>query len=71
MIKSKKLQRIKVMITQLDVVIDYPYFKKYYKLVAIDLSKQQNIDADPKSKQQIDFTGNLAREGSTLFFNIE
>ena len=59
------------MITQLDVFIDYPYFKKYYKLVAIDLSKQQNIDADPKSKQQIDFTGNLAREGSTLFFNIE
>ena len=25
----------------------YPYFKKYYKLFAIDLSKQQNLDADP------------------------
>ena len=25
-----------------------PYFKKYYKLIAIDLSKQQKLDADPK-----------------------
>ena len=53
-------------------LIDYPYFKKYYKLIAIDLSKQQKLDADPKTIQQINFTGNLDRgEGSTIFFIIE
>ena len=31
---------------------DYPYFKKYYKLIAIDLSKQQKLDADLKEIQQ-------------------
>ena len=30
---------------------DYNYFNKYYKMVAIDLSKQQVLDADPKAKQ--------------------
>ena len=29
-------------------LLDYTYFKKYYKMVAIDLSKQQVLDADPK-----------------------
>ena len=28
-------------------LLDYPYFKKYYRLFAIDLSKQQKLDADP------------------------
>ena len=52
--------------------LDYPYFKKYHKLIAIDLSKQQKLDADPKAIQQINFTGNLDRaEGSTLFFIIK
>ena len=32
-------------------VLDYPYFKKYYKLIATDLSKQQKLDADPKAIQ--------------------
>ena len=49
--------------------MDYPYFKKYYQLVEIDLSKQQKLDADAKAIQQIDFSENLARgEGSTLLF---
>ena len=53
-------------------LLDYPYFKKYYKLIAIDLSKQQKLDADPKVIQQINFTGNLDRaEGATMFFIIE
>ena len=30
-------------------LFDYPYFKKYYKLIAIDLSKQQKLDSDPKA----------------------
>ena len=46
--------------------------KKYYKLIAIDLSKQQKLDADPKAIQQINFTGNLERNGDTqIFFIIE
>ena len=39
-------------------LLDYAYFKKYYKMIAVDLSKQQALDADPKAIQQIDFTGN-------------
>ena len=30
-------------------LLDYTYFKKYYKMTAIDLSKQQALDADPKA----------------------
>ena len=30
-------------------------------MIAIDLSKQQELDADPKAIQQINFTGNLER----------
>ena len=53
-------------------LLDYPYFKKYYKLIAIDLSKQQKLDVDPKAIQQINFNGDLDRtEGSTMFFIIE
>ena len=50
--------------------LDYPYFKKYYKLIATDLSKQQKLDDDSKAIQQISFTGNLDRvEGATMFFH--
>ena len=41
-------------------------------MIAIDLSKQQVLDADPKALQQINFTGNLERnEGATMFFIME
>ena len=40
-------------------LLDYNYFKKYYKMIAINLSKQQALDADPKPIQQIKSTGNL------------
>ena len=30
-------------------LLDCPYFKKYYKLIAIDLSKQLKSDADPEA----------------------
>ena len=39
--------------------LDYNYFKKYYKMIAIDLTKQQALDADPKAIQKINFTENL------------
>ena len=51
-------------------LLDYNYFKKYYKMIAIDLSKQQTLDADPKTIQQINFIGNLEQQ-SAIFFIIE
>ena len=44
-------------------LLDYDYFKNYYKMIAIDLSKQKALDTDPKAIQQINFTGNLDRAG--------
>ena len=53
-------------------LLDYLYFKKYFKLLALHLSKQQKLDADPKAIQQINVTGNLSRaEGATMFFIIK
>ena len=34
-------------------LLDYNYFNDYYKMIAIDLSKQQELDADPKAIQQL------------------
>ena len=39
-------------------------------MIAIDVSKQQALDADPKAIQQINFTGDLEQQ-DTIFFNIE
>ena len=44
-------------------LLDYPYFKKHYKMIAIHFSKQKP-DADPKAIQQINFTGNLDQGGN-------
>ena len=53
-------------------LLDYSYFKDHYNIIAIDLSKKQVLDADPRGIQQIDFTTNLDREGNTtMFFIIE
>ena len=51
-------------------LLDYTYFKKYYKMTAIDLSKQQALDADPKAIQQINFTANLDTGNDTRFYFI-
>ena len=39
-------------------------------MIAVDLSKQQALDADPKASQQINFTANLDRTGNTRFYFI-
>ena len=49
------------MITQLVVYEIIPISKNTYQLIAIVLSKQQKLDADPKVMQQVNFTGNLNR----------
>ena len=52
--------------------LNYSYFKENYKMIAIDLSKQQALDADPRAIQQINFTANLDRAGNTtMLFLIE
>ena len=40
-------------------LLDYPYFKENYKIIANDLSKQKALDSDPRAIQQINFTSNL------------
>ena len=53
-------------------LLEYSYFRDHYKVIAIDLSKQQVLDADPTAIQQINFTANLDRAGdTTMFFIIE
>ena len=51
-------------------LLDYIYFKNYYKMIAVALSKQQALDADPKAIQQINFTANLDRARNTRFYFI-
>ena len=53
-------------------VLDYPYFKENYKMIAIDLGKQQALDADHRAIQQINFTTALDRaRNRAMFFIIE
>ena len=40
-------------------MLDYQFFKDHYQLIAVDLSKQNELDADPKAIQQIEFYGML------------
>ena len=53
-------------------LLDYSYFLNTYKMIAVDLSKQQALDVDPRAIQQINFTANLDRAGSTrVYFILE
>ena len=49
---------------------DYFYFKEIYTMIAIDLSKQQTLDVDPRWIQQINFNVNLDHDGDTIMFFI-
>ena len=51
-------------------LLDYSYFANTYKMIAVDLSKQQALDADPRAIQQINFTANLDRAGNARFYFI-
>ena len=51
-------------------LLDYGYFKKYYKLIAIDLSKQQVLQENEDLIQQINFIGKL-EEAANVFIIIE
>ena len=54
-------------------LLNYNYFNNYFKMIAIDLIKQQALDSDPKAIQLIIFTGNLNRgqnvnDNTTMIF---
>ena len=51
-------------------LLDYDYLKKHYKLIAIDLSKQQVLQENEDLIQQINFIGKLA-EAANVFIIIE
>ena len=51
-------------------LLDYDYFKKYYKLIAIDLSKQQVLQESEDLIEQINFIGRLT-EAANVFIIIE
>ena len=53
-------------------LLDYSYFADTYKMITVDLSKQQALDADPRAIQQINFTANLDIAGNTrVYFTHE
>ena len=51
-------------------LLDYNYFKKHDKLVAVDLSKQKELDADPRTIQQIEFKYMLETD-SVIYWVLE
>ena len=51
-------------------LLDYEYFKDHYKLIAIALSKQIELE-NPDLKQQISFIGRLEENNAKMFFIIE
>ena len=51
-------------------LLDYDYFKKLYKLVAVDLSKQKELDADPRAIEQIEFKYILETD-SNIYWVLE
>ena len=51
-------------------LLDYPYFIDNYKMIAIDLYRQQALDPDRRKIQQINFTANLDRADDTRVYFI-
>ena len=43
-------------------LLDYQYLKDHYQLIAVDLSKQKELDADPRAIQQTEFYGKLGTD---------
>ena len=53
-----------------DNLLDYEYFSKLYKLIAIDLGKNIELE-NPDLKQKINFYGKLEEDSATMFFIIK
>ena len=53
-------------------LLDYLYFANTYKMIAVELSKHQALDVDPRAIQKINFIGNLDRAGNIrVYFILE
>ena len=50
--------------------MDFAYFEKNYRLIAVDISKQKALDANPRVIQQIIFTGK-ASQNIVIFYIVE
>ena len=46
-------------------LLDYAYFKDHYRLIAVDLTKQKALDADPRAMQQIVFQEVVGGDANT------
>ena len=51
-------------------MLDYAYFDKNYKLIAVDLSELKALDADPRAIQQIVFNGEVKAK-SLIYYILE
>ena len=74
-IKNNKVTYRKIARGQVDdyttgCVLDYPYINDTFKIIAIDLSKQQALHVDPRAIEQINFAPNLDRPGNTKIYFI-
>ena len=68
----EKLLKVREMIYTTGCLLEYAYLKDSYKMIAIDPSKQQALDADPRAIRQINFTANIDRAGNTrIYFILE
>ena len=47
-------------------MLDFAYFEKNYRLIAVDLIKQKALDADSRGIQQIIFTGKIKVEAANI-----
>ena len=50
-------------------LLDYNYFKRHYKMLAIDLSKEQALDANLKAIQQINVSGKVSGNNNRFFIS--
>ena len=51
--------------------MDFAYFENNFRLIAIDVSKQKALDADPKAIQQIIFTGEAPNNTNRIYQILE
>ena len=52
-------------------LLDFSYLEKNYRLIAVDLSKQKALDADPRAIQQIIFTGKVTNIKIRVYYILE
>ena len=51
-------------------LLDYEYITNHYRLLAVDLSRQKELDADPKAIQQIEFVGQLKTPDANVMLQM-